>query len=149
MSERSGSNTNVDAYNGLSTSDLESGVQRINDNLKKSTDFEMSIMDCKETKFAHDKRPQVTIKSKRYYCAIIVKLYDERLKYGDDYRLKSGFDASHFYCHNPHCVNVDHIHFEHHMVNKSRLCCRLYAPMGYHCPHLPRCHINDYNKLKI
>jgi len=150
MTEKSGSNTNVDAYNGLATGQLKYAVERINKSLKNCAEFTMPVLGCIETIFTYDKRPQVNIDNKRFYCSIIVKLYQERLKYGDDYTLKSGFDASHYYCHNPHCVNHEHIHFEHHMVNKSRLCCRLYGMTdGYRCPHLPRCHIGESTKIKL
>jgi len=135
-------NMNVDAYNALTTAQLKGAVEdQIMKNLKNNDHVPLSIIGCKETTYAYDKRPQVTIGSKRYYCSIVVKLYQERLKYGDDYKIKVGFDASHFYCHNEHCVDKDHIHFENHLVNKSRLCCRIYGMMmsyGYGCPHLPK-----------
>jgi hypothetical protein len=145
------SNTNVDMYNALTTDELQGAVNRINNHLKSNEEVPLSVIGCKETTYAYDKRPQIVISGKRYYCSIVVKLYQERLKYGDDYKLKVGIDASHFYCHNVHCVNNDHIYFENHKVNKSRLCCRIYGMTmnNYICPHLPKCHINEYTQIKL
>jgi len=140
----------VDKYNVLTIDQLKKGVDQIMKNLKNPADFKMSILECIETTYAYDKRPQVRLDGDKYYCAIVVKLYQEKLKYGNDYKIKSGFDASHFYCHNEHCVNHEHIHFEDHRVNKSRLCCRIYGMNnGYGCPHLPRCNINELTRIKL
>ena len=146
-----GSNTNVDVYNALTTAQLQFAVEKLMKNLKKNEDVPLSVIGCIETTYAYDKRPQITILGKRLYCSIIVKLYEGRLVYGDDFKLKVGFDASHFYCHNQHCVNKEHIHFENHLlVNKSRLCCRVYGMTnGYKCPHLPQCGINTYTQIKL
>jgi len=145
-----GSNTNVDAYNSLTTAQLQLAVEKLMRHLKHNEDVPLSVIGCIETTYAYDKRPQITIESKRMYCSIVVKMYQCRLMYGDDFKIKAGFDASHFYCHNQHCVNKEHIHFENHLVNKSRLCCRIYGMMDwYKCPHLPLCGINAYTQIKL
>jgi len=145
------SNTNVEMYNAITKEELEGAINRIKNNLKDDKDFTLSVIGCKETIYSYEKRPQIVIGRKRLYCSIVVRLHEEQLKYGDDYKLKIGFDASHFYCHNVHCVNKDHIYFENHKVNKSRLCCRIYGMtmINYKCPHLPLCGINEYTQIKI
>lgn len=75
-------NTNVDAYNALTTEQLNTAVNQIMKNNKDSANFQMSAMGCIETTYSYDKRPQVRINGIKYYCAIVVKLYQERLKYG-------------------------------------------------------------------
>jgi len=160
--EASGSGTKVDAYNALTTAQLKQGVDQINNNLS-TTSHRPPYMECKETTYVYDKRPQVRIDGKKYYCALVVSLYQARLKWGDDYKLKvdliqlitnnskTGFDASHYRCHNEHCVNENHIYIEDHRVNKSRLCCRIYGmtASGYRCPHMPMCTINEDTRIKL
>lgn len=138
---------NVDLYNNLTMEELKQGVDQIHNNSKKTP---IEPLNCIVTTYKYDKRPQVRINGHKFYCAIIVKLYQFRVQYGE-YRLKESFDASHFVCHNKDCVEPKHIHFEDHRVNKSRLACRIYGltAANYNCPHLPRCTINEYTRLKI
>lgn len=142
----------MSAVNQLTTEQLARGVAQINANIKQNApESPQYHLDCIETSYACDKRPQVRIDGTKYYCEVVVKLYEERKKYGNDYKIKQGFEASHYYCHNDQCVNPDHLHFEDHRVNKSRLACRLYGMtmVGFVCPHLPCCGINEFTQIKL
>jgi len=144
-------NLDVDSYNNLSMEQLKRGVLQI----KEHSVISNNPLGCILTNYKYDKRPQVKIDNKKYYCSVIMKLYAEKIKYGEDYNIKPGFDCSHFYCHNQECVETDHLHFENHLVNKSRLCCRIYGIYKYDqvtkyiCPHFPKCYICDYNSIKL
>jgi len=82
MAKSTSSGTNVDVYNSLSTAQLKQVIEdQIMKNLKKPADFTMSIMDCMETTYSYNKRPQVRVggaQGPMLYCAIIVKLYQDK-----------------------------------------------------------------------
>jgi len=82
MAKSTSSGTNVDVYNSLSTAQLKQVIEdQIMKNLKKPADFTMSIMDCMETTYSYNKRPQVRVggaQEPKLYCAIIVKLYQDK-----------------------------------------------------------------------
>jgi len=138
---------NVNKYNGLTIEELEQGYQSIQSH--KKVQIPPHVLGCIETTYKYQKRPQVRINNIKYYCAIIAKLYQERLN-DENYEIQDGFDASHYYCHNPECVNENHIVFEDHKINKSRLCCRIYGMKeGYECPHDPVCLINKYTQIQL
>jgi len=142
---------NMDIYNSLTMDQLEKGTAQIKEHSVPSD----NPLGCILTNYKYDKRPQVRIDGKKYYCSVIIRLYNDRLKYGQDFNISAGLDCSHYYCHNPECVNQEHLHFENHLVNKSRLCCRLYGlhkygqTTIYNCPHIPRCYICQFNSIKF
>jgi len=148
-----GSGINVDAYNALTMGDLKAAIDQIKSHHVIVNDLQKNPLKCITTNYAYDKRPQVRIngsgKGKKFYCSVIVKLYEERLKYAD-YLLVDHFDASHFWCHNEHCVETKHIHFEDQRVNKSRLCCRIFGyDARHHCLHVPECNICEATRIKL
>lgn len=76
---------------------------------------------------------QVRFKGKKYYVHIVAAMF--RCKRAP----RQGEEASHL-CHDPQCVNPQHLFLEDGLVNKSRLCCKLFASKdGYRCPHEPVC----------
>jgi len=94
------------------------------------------ITGCQEAKFAPSKAKgytQVRINGSKYYVHIVSAMYKwKRAPKADE-------EASHL-CHNPACVNPDHLVLENGEVNKSRGCCKLFgAKPGYRCPHTPAC----------
>lgn len=150
--KRDGSGTNIEYYNKLSMELLSDGVKQIKNNYDEAANS-ANALGCKVTTYASSKgRPQVRIKGIKYYATIVVRLHHER-KEDPNYELHAGHDASHFICHNDACVNPEHICFEDHNVNKSRLCCRIYGTTlpGYQCPHpVPfKCHMVPETALKI
>jgi len=137
-------------YNQLTMEELTHACTLIHSNITDPT-YNVGLPECHETDYSYERRPQVNIGKKKYYCIVVMRLLADREKWGDDVRIKQGHDTSHFYCHNPNCVNPDHAHFEDHRVNKSRLCCRIYGhdPFNYPCPHVPQCHICDKTRIKM
>lgn len=136
---------NIDKYNLLTTAQLQAAVDHMS--VKHVQNHPLG---CIETSYAYDKRPQMRIGGRKFYCAVITRFLECRKIYGNDFRLTAGFDASHYWCHNQHCVNSQHIHFEDHRVNKSRLYCRIYGMFeGFKCLHLPQCNICEHNNVKL
>lgn len=75
---------------------------------------------------------QVRIKGVKYHVHKLAAMLSTQ-------QAPNGREASHL-CHNPACVNPDHLVFEDGEVNKSRGCCLLYGRVvGYKCPHNPTC----------
>jgi len=148
MADIIGSGINITAYNNLTDVQIQQGVDQIQKH-HKNDDLHVTGLGCIETNYVYEKRPQVRIDGEKYYCSLIVMLHTNRIKYGN-YNLQHGFDTSHYWCHNPHCVNPSHMHLEDHRVNKSRLYCRIYGTYnGFTCLHLPKCNVCDQTKIKL
>jgi len=141
-----------DAYNGLNIEDLcEANTNLCNhldDNFNKSS---ANTLGCIQTNYVCEKgRPQQRVHGRKYYCTVLSRLHYER-KNNPKFTIKNGYDTSHFYCHNQQCINPEHLCFEDHNVNKSRLCCRIYGTTlpGYQCPHPApfKCHIVSHTAV--
>jgi hypothetical protein len=92
---------------------------------------------CVETDIAKVKENrgyvQLRIRKSKFYVHILAALYRAKRP------ILQGEEASHL-CNNDKCVNPDHLVLEDGLVNKSRLCCKLFGQkQGYLCPHQPTC----------
>jgi len=136
------------SYNSLSMADLKAAIATIADHSVIGTHTQG--LGCIETNFAYDRRPQIRIGAQKLYCSVLVALYKARQVLGEAYNIQPGYEASHFFCHNPHCIHAEHIFFEHPLDNKSRLYCRIYGHKdGFECHHWPECNICEQNKLDL
>lgn len=97
---------------------------------------------CIETCFAPPKgiksqgHAQVRFKRVKYYCHILATMIQlNRAPAAEE-------EASHL-CSNGKCVNPAHMTFEDGLLNKSRICCRLFLGKhpNYICPHNPYCFV--------
>lgn len=76
---------------------------------------------------------QKRVAGTKYYVHIMAAMSKWKRAPGQD------DEASHL-CHNPACVNPDHLVFESGEVNKTRGCCKMFGQLpGYRCPHIPVC----------
>ena len=58
----------------------------------------------------------------------------------EDGSLRSGWHASHWWCHSNACVNPRHVRPESHKVNQERNTCRSHTnTSNFRCPHRPCC----------
>lgn len=131
----------VSYYNNLTWDELADAIRRI---YKKRRNAYPNLnqrgeWDCMETSFSYDKRPQIRVGGRKLYCAVLVCLHKYRME-EPFYNIPQEFEASHFWCHNQHCVNADHLCFEDGITNKSRLYCKTFRTNPHHaCLHYPEC----------
>lgn len=126
--------TNIYKYNTLTEADLNKALAQARHHDSAPT----GTFNCVFSDFAGDKAA-VRYNGEKYYVSVLVALKEMRDKY-PGYQMNQTDEASHWLCHNPQCVAPGHVILEHALVNKSRICCRLYGHLdsSYKCPHYPK-----------
>lgn len=136
-------------YNELTIEDIKELYRRI---VEKWIPVEKPLgMNCIYVDLKYDKRPQIRYKRRKRYVSICSLLYKVKVLEGRTrFRLGKDEEADHFFCHDPECVDINHMVFSDQLVNKSRSACRLYGyEDGYKCPHEPKCNICEATRTFI
>ena len=117
-------------YQKLSLEDAKLAVVKMSGHLTRTQGGDCRFIDYERGERGY---AQQRFRGVKYYCHILSAMAHLGRAPAE------GEEVSHL-CHNPACVEPMHLVYEDGMVNKSRLCCKLFAATrGYKCPHQPTC----------